>query len=395
MMRLNRPTHGDPREFAIIMAAWRARSVLAVLTMAAQASAQLLMLQRNAFSTAECEDIVRAFEMMDQEQDNRQNPLLPGMTGSFDVSRANRYATATMNDAVRSIIARLLSSASLNQTFSEHTPPGATASASIFQEMIDFTLLHEFRADTHTKGFDWHVDSKPGDRTGRTLNVNVMLSAPGQDFDGGELQVGESVVAPSLGDAYVYPAALPHRVSPLERGVRHTLVIALTERHTNADSVDATGGVAIGSAAYSQRRRAYWQGIDAFFERVLKGSLRYEPKVHILHGEHLEAKGESAEAQAAYCKAYRATGTEQMADDGSTTSDAAARHAADFFHKGEAALGMTGGSPKGSSTVPNLDLAENYLRMAACVHPEHPEAAAALSVVLEAKRLRQGAPSSN
>lgn len=44
-----------------------------------------------------------------------------------------------------------------------------------FSKNIEFVLLHEFQGD---KGdfFDWHIDTKPGDGTGRTVNINVMLS---------------------------------------------------------------------------------------------------------------------------------------------------------------------------------------------------------------------------
>ena len=45
------------------------------------------------------------------------------------------------------------------------------------------------------------------------------------------------------------------------------------------------------------------------------------------------------------------------------------------------------------SSKPDLDLAENYLAMAACADPEHAEAAEALAVVREAKRLRDEAQS--
>ena len=217
-------------------------------------------------------------------------------------------------------------------------------------------------------GFDWHVDSKPGDRTGRTLNLNVMLSSSDSDFVGGELQVGEEVLAPRQGDAYLYPAAMPHRVGPLASGTRHTLVIALTERHIQPS---------LEPAAYAERRRAHWERMGEGFERVLSGNLSQTAKVHILHGEHLEAQGRAAEAQAAFCKSYR------------TFGEAASReHAAEFFASGVEALGMGGGT-QGEAKTPDLALAESYLAMAACVHPEHPEAKEALRVVLDAKRMRE------
>ena len=43
--------------------------------------------------------------------------------------------------------------------------------------------------------------------------------------------------------------------------------------------------------------------------------------------------------------------------------------------------------PHSTFCSPDLDLAENYLQMAACVHPEHPEALDALAVVRDAKSI--------
>ena len=55
-----------------------------------------------------------------------------------------------------------------------------------FRASIDFTLMHEFLPGDF---FDWHVDTTPGDGTGRTLNANVMLSDPLLDFEGGRFKV--------------------------------------------------------------------------------------------------------------------------------------------------------------------------------------------------------------
>lgn len=380
---------------------------------------QLLAIQPAAFSGAECFGIIRLFDEMERQEDDRQNPLLPGMPGTFGVSRANRFDDGSLRDAVQLIIARILGSQALNATLTALTPPGATSSADRFSsELIDFTLLHEFEADVHTKGFDWHVDSKPGDATGRTLNLNVMLSSPASDFVGGDLQVGEATLAPQQGDAYIYPAAIPHRVGPLQSGRRYTLVIALTERRSldaAAAGSDGHGGGQQHHSVYAERRRVHWEAMDAVFTRVVSGALKHEAKVHILFGEHLEAQGRHTEAQAAFCKSYRATGhatrhaepatrrtaagqeevgeVEEETDAVSGTSTAARAYAADFYASGVQALGMGGEAAPG--TPPDLNLAENYLTMAACVDPGHSEAAEALGVVRDAKRIREQQQSSS
>ena len=97
---------------------------------------------------------------------------------------------------------------------------------------VEFVLLHEFKAGDY---FSWHVDATPNDVLGehghgdtRFLNVNVLLRDP-SDFDGGALQVGATNVSLGRGDLHVYRASTPHRVHPITRGVRRTLVVATTE----------------------------------------------------------------------------------------------------------------------------------------------------------------------
>ena len=336
--------------------------------------AQLLGFEASVFSKEECNKIIALFRQMELEQDERANPLLPLMQGEFSVSRSNRYDDGSLHAEVEQfILPRLLQSHELNQTFTARTPPGTTASAKSLARYIDFTLLHEFLPGGH---FDWHVDTKPNDERGRTVNLNIMLS-PSSAFAGGELQVGEESLAPQQGDAYIYPAATPHRVRPLHSGARHTLVVALTERHQ---------AEAMGPEAYALRRAEYWGAVEANFQRLTTGALSHEQKVHILFGEHLEALGRTDEAKAAFCQAYRVPSSNSE----DPTAQSAQSFAASFFSSGVEALGMKEvGDFGGAGTQPDLQLAQNYLAMAACVDPDHPEASEALAVVREALRLAQ------
>ena len=85
--------------------------------------------------------------------------------------------------------------------------------------------LHFIRYDEGGK-FDWHLDCG-GDRTcTRKLSVTVQLSPPG-DYAGGALEFcpqGELHRSRYLGAATVFPSMLAHRVTPVERGVRHAIV---------------------------------------------------------------------------------------------------------------------------------------------------------------------------
>jgi len=291
---------------------------------------------------------------MRPEADERENPLLPLMASEpFRVSRINRFddgsRTKEMNALRESVLVRL------RAHLITHLPQGATDSLDSFSSLVDFTLLHEFNSASRSDFFDWHVDTKPNDDKGRTLNINVMLSQSGTDYTGGELVVGNQTLVPKQGDAYVYPAALPHKVTLLRSGRRHTLVVALTERHLEA---------------YNQagRRDAYWSDIEGRLS-ALTGShaeTAQEPKLHILHGEFLEASGRAKEAQRAFCTAY------QKSDD----FDYAAR----FYAMGTDAL---------QPGRLDVRLAESYLEMASCVDPQHEAAAAALQVVRDAQAIRR------
>jgi len=336
-----------------------------------------------AFTSDECDAIVKLFSSMEHEEDQRQNPLLPLMEAEpFGVRRINRFDDGKHDEAMRHLHERLLDITS--SMLQDHVPDGALTSVGAFRDVVDFTLLHEFEHTSFDR-FDWHTDTKPGDAAGRTLNLNVMLSREGVDYTGGDLHVGNATLNPRLGDVYAYPAALPHKVGALLGGRRFTLVIALTERKlleargaAAAAAAEANGGAAHELMANGEatreleaRQRAYWSTADATFASLLKGDLKGEPKVHILFGEHLEAAGRTAEAQAAYCQAYRASSAEGI------------DFAATFYASGVKAL---------QRQPPELSLAENYLAMAACVDEGHPEAADALAVVREALEIVRAQP---
>ena len=330
---------------------------LLLLAMLTAVEGQLLGRVEAAFTKAECEAIVSLFADMPRDDDVRTNPNLPLMELTpFSVARINRFDDGSKPAAMNLLHERLLTH--LAPLLRAHLPAGAADSVAQFTQMIDFTLLHEF-GEAHDH-FDWHVDTKPRDGTGRTWNINVMLSQAGEDYGGGQLSVGnETQLLPGRGDAYAYAAGFPHRVSVLTGGRRHTLVVALTERRLEA----STPGDA------DARRRTYWPAVEAAFASLTAsgGSLADEPKVHILHGEHFEAEGRTDEAQAAFCRAYRA------AADG-------VDYAEKFYESAVDSL---------QSQPPDLYAARSYLSMASCVRPEHSGAEAALEVVHDAIQMVQ------
>jgi PKHD-type hydroxylase len=74
-----------------------------------------------------------------------------------------------------------------------------------------------------------HIDSflsQSDEMYDRKLSCVILLTDP-KEFDGGELLLGttdEEVVELKQGSIVVFPSFMAHRVAPVTRGVRHTMV---------------------------------------------------------------------------------------------------------------------------------------------------------------------------
>ncbi|KAL3900014.1 MAG: hypothetical protein SGPRY_012538 [Prymnesium sp.] len=362
---------------------------------------------RRAFTPHECERIAQLFSQLPAESDVRKIPLLPNMPeDSFRVARLNRFDDGSLLEQGKLdfISSRLLS---LLQSTPDSPLPalggldhllaaqnnGSTEAASCQLEAlharVDFTLLHEFEvlAEQPTPQFDWHADTKPGDVKARSLNVGTTLIGAEQasalwessdlilEKSSHDAQLSIQVIEVTSGftrcqgDMYLYPAGVVHRVAPVTHGIRLTFVMALVDIEASGCSSHdaATGSTLVPAAAFAGRRASYWEHVEvlhglrsadvcltsqkykrrlqASYQRLTQGHLARESKLHILHGEFLEASGRSEEAHAAYCEAYRGTGEE-----------AAAKHASQFMRDGEKSLQ----GPQG----PDLRLAQHYFSMA-------------------------------
>lgn len=75
--------------------------------------------------------------------------------------------------------------------------------------------------------FDWHMDFGSGDISNRKLSITIQLSDP-TDYDGGNLQfmINQNAVdAPrDKGTAIIFPSFFPHRVMPVTKGCRMSVV---------------------------------------------------------------------------------------------------------------------------------------------------------------------------
>ena len=77
--------------------------------------------------------------------------------------------------------------------------------------------------------YDWHIDS--GEKTAypRKLSLSLLLSSPAE-FEGGRLEIKSSSdnaqeLEQKKGRAWLFPSHILHRVTPVKKGERKSLVI--------------------------------------------------------------------------------------------------------------------------------------------------------------------------
>jgi PKHD-type hydroxylase len=82
---------------------------------------------------------------------------------------------------------------------------------------------------SYTEGdfFDWHLDFGAGEISDRKLSISMQLSDP-DEYEGGDLQfmLNQKIVsAPrEKGTIIVFPSFMMHRVTPITKGVRKSIV---------------------------------------------------------------------------------------------------------------------------------------------------------------------------
>jgi PKHD-type hydroxylase len=96
----------------------------------------------------------------------------------------------------------------------------------------DLNLLQSVQVSVYTEGghYDWHSDygaSKNGNFT-RKLSASVLVSDP-SEYEGGDLEMidyhGNIITTPKqMGSIIVFDSRIPHRVTPVTKGRRVSLV---------------------------------------------------------------------------------------------------------------------------------------------------------------------------
>lgn len=78
-------------------------------------------------------------------------------------------------------------------------------------------------------GYDWHLDVGPHPLSHRKISITVQLSDP-NDYEGGDLEIWTSGKEPlkapkGKGAVVMFPSYLLHRITPVTKGVRKSLVL--------------------------------------------------------------------------------------------------------------------------------------------------------------------------
>lgn len=92
---------------------------------------------------------------------------------------------------------------------------------------FDLTGFEAFQVATYNEGdhYDWHIDLGEGDNSTRKLAISVQLSDE-NDYEGGDLDFMklETPSIRSQGSIIFFPSFMYHRVLPVTRGCRKSLV---------------------------------------------------------------------------------------------------------------------------------------------------------------------------
>ena len=76
--------------------------------------------------------------------------------------------------------------------------------------------------------YGWHIDMGSGFAEKRKISGVIQLSNP-EEYEGGELQLqmplGEITAPKDKGSLSLFPSYIRHRVTPVSKGVRKSLVV--------------------------------------------------------------------------------------------------------------------------------------------------------------------------
>jgi PKHD-type hydroxylase len=162
----------------------------------------------NLFSREECQRIVELSLRLEPSQ---------GTLGAGQ----NLSTTKRNSDVVR-----LIPDAATKWIYERMDAAVGSANRGYQFDLSGFEIL---QVASYTNGghYDWHMDIGKGPTSTRKLGISLQLSES-NDYEGGDLEFrggGAPPVAPrTIGTMIVFPSFMQHRITPVTRGVRWSLV---------------------------------------------------------------------------------------------------------------------------------------------------------------------------
>jgi len=93
-------------------------------------------------------------------------------------------------------------------------------------EMIQYTEYSSQDKDH----YNWHIDLGEEFTCFRKISISILLSSP-KEFEGGDLEFmtfnenSKKIAPKNLGNITIFPSFIPHRVTPVIKGTRRSLVM--------------------------------------------------------------------------------------------------------------------------------------------------------------------------
>jgi PKHD-type hydroxylase len=165
--------------------------------------------QENFFTPEECQKIIHKSDISHTNQ------------GTFGVREQ-------VNKSVRDTIVKHLSPSPLNNWIFTKIANSVYHANNEFYK-FDLTTLSEVQLLEYNVGgfYDWHTDCSLRGNKGltRKLSVVIFLTDP-KEYEGGYLVLNTSKLKFGMnqGMMVIFPSFLVHKVEPVIKGVRHTLV---------------------------------------------------------------------------------------------------------------------------------------------------------------------------
>lgn len=92
-----------------------------------------------------------------------------------------------------------------------------------FIDRLQYTVYDASKGEQH---YGWHVDTTPPQLPQRKLSFSLLLTDP-MEYEGGDLKIAGTapqVMKKDLGMMLVFPSYTGHKVTPVTKGIRRSLV---------------------------------------------------------------------------------------------------------------------------------------------------------------------------